>query len=99
METAAGDDSKGNRLEHFDGADGARTKNGMHPLREYDNVALEATDRGQASAGAAAVEDGYGAMGPRRPERYREGRMRGTKTHSVRFPCRNGGGEGKHPTA
>ena len=61
METAAGDDSEGTRPEHFDGADGARTKNGMHPHREYNNVASEATERGQSSAGAAAREDRHGA--------------------------------------
>ena len=62
METAAGDGGAGHLPEHFDGADGATTKNGMHPCSEYDNVALEALERGQASAGRVAGEDIHGAM-------------------------------------
>ena len=52
METVAEDGGEGPPTEHLDGADGARTENGMHPLREYENLVLEAMDRGQASAGA-----------------------------------------------
>ena len=62
METTAEDGDEGPRPEHFDGADGARTENGMHLRREYENMASEATERGQASTGAAAGEDGHGAM-------------------------------------
>ena len=76
METAAGDGGEGPRPEHFDGADGARTKNGMHPRRKYDNVASEAMERGQASSGAAAGEDSHGvtvtSAGPRRAEEGEE---------------------------
>ena len=61
METAAGDGGEGPWPEHFDGADGATTKNGMHPRREYDNVVLEAMERGQDSTGGAAGEDSHGA--------------------------------------
>ena len=43
MKMAAGDSVEGPWPEHFDGADGARTKNGMHPRHEYDNVASEVT--------------------------------------------------------
>ena len=72
METAAVDGGEDPRKEHFDSADGARTDKGMHPRHEYVNVASEATERGQASAGAAAGEDGHGATvtstGPRRAE-------------------------------
>ena len=74
IETAAGDGGEGPRPEHFDGADGARTKNGMHPRREYDNVVSEATERGQARARVAAGEDGHGATGNRAaPRRAEEG--------------------------
>ena len=72
METAAGDGGEGTRPEHFDGADGAKTENGMHLRREYKNVAPEATERVQSSAGAAAGEDRHGATetctGQRRAE-------------------------------
>ena len=61
METAAGDSNKGHPPEHFDGADRATTENGKHPRRKYNNVALEASERGQFSAGAASGEDGHGA--------------------------------------
>ena len=73
METETGDGSKGTRPEHFDSADGARTENGMNLRRKYDNVASEATERGQARAGGADGEDGNGASetseGPRRAEK------------------------------
>ena len=76
METAAGDGDEAPPPEHFDGADGARTENGMQPRRKYDNVALEVSERGQASAGAAAGEDGHGATetsaGRRRAEEREE---------------------------
>ena len=62
METTAGDGGEGPRPEHFDGADGARTKNAMHLCCEYENMASEAMERGQASAGNAAGEDDHGAM-------------------------------------
>ena len=75
MEMAEGDDGEGPRPEHFDGADGARNENGMHPRREYNNKS-EATEIGQASAGAAAGEDRHGATvtsaGPRRAEEGEE---------------------------
>ena len=61
METAAGAGKSGYPPEHFDGAARAMTKNGNHPHHEYDKVALEASERGQASAGPAAGEDGHGA--------------------------------------
>ena len=59
---AEGDSGEEPSPEHFDGADSTRTKNGMHPHREYDNVALEALEaleRGQARVGAASGEDGH----------------------------------------
>ena len=34
MESEKGDGGEGAQPEHFDGADGARTENGMHPRRE-----------------------------------------------------------------
>ena len=61
METAAGDGGEGHLPENFDSADGATTEKGKHPRREYDNVVSEALERGQASAGPAAGEDGHGA--------------------------------------
>ena len=59
---ATGDGGAGYLPEHFDGADGATTENSKHPRREYDKVALEASERGQASAGPATEEDGHEAM-------------------------------------
>ena len=59
METAVGDGGKGTRSEHFDGTDGTRIENSMHLRRKYNNVASEATERGQVITGAAAREDGY----------------------------------------
>ena len=64
IETAAGDGGKGPPSNHFEGADVARTENGMHPLREYKNVASEASERGQASAGPLQERT---SMGPQRP--------------------------------
>ena len=61
METAAGASGAGYPPEHSTGAAGATTKNGMHPRREYDKVASEASKRGQASAGPATGEYGRGA--------------------------------------
>ena len=61
METAAGDGRKGHMSEHFNGTDGARTKNSKHPRCDYNNVASNVSERGQVSAGAAAGEDGHGA--------------------------------------
>ena len=61
QETAAGDGGEGTWPERFDGADGASTENGMHPRREYDNLASEATERVQARAGADAGGDSHGS--------------------------------------
>ena len=58
---AAGNGGEGHSPEQFDGANGTTTKNGKHPRREYNNVASEASERGQTSAGAAAGEDCHGA--------------------------------------
>ena len=48
----------------------------MHPRRKYNNVASEATARGQARVGAAAGEDCHGATetsaGQRRAEEGEE---------------------------
>ena len=61
METSTGAGDAEYLPEYFKDADGDTTKNGKHPRREYDKVALEASERGQASAGPA-TEDGHGAM-------------------------------------
>ena len=61
IETVVGDSGEGSLPKNFNEADGARTKNCMHPRREYKNVASEVSERGQASAGAAAGEDSHGA--------------------------------------
>ena len=42
METAAGAGEAGYPPEHFYGADGATTKNGKHPRREYNKAESEA---------------------------------------------------------
>ena len=60
METAAGASGAWYLPEHSTDAAAATTENGMHPGREYDKVALEALVGGQASAGPAPAEDGYG---------------------------------------
>ena len=61
MDMAEEDGGTGYPPEHFDGADGATTENGKQSRREYDKVASEAPERGQASAGPATGEDGPGA--------------------------------------
>ena len=61
METAEGAGGAGYPPKHFDGAAGATTENSMHKRREYDKVASEALERGQAGMGPATVEDGHGA--------------------------------------
>ena len=61
MEMAAGDGGAGHPLEHFDRADGARSKHGALARREYDNMALEASERGPASAGPSVGEEGHRA--------------------------------------
>ena len=86
METAAGDRSTLYLPEHFDGANGAMTENGKHPRCEYDKVASEALERGPASAGTAAGEDGHGAMN--HSVGWTRGR-RGMKTTGVKTWCRS----------
>ena len=58
---AAGDGGAGYPPEHFDGAYGARSEHGALARREYDLLASEMSERGPASAGPAAREDGHGA--------------------------------------
>ena len=60
METVAGAGGAVYPPEHFDGADGTTTENSKHLRREYDKVVLEALVGGEASAGPAPAEDGYG---------------------------------------
>ena len=52
METTEDDESDKTRPVQYDGADGARSKNGALARREYDRLELEATWESQASAGA-----------------------------------------------
>ena len=59
--TAAEASGAGYLPKHFNGSAGAMTENGKHPRREYNKVASEVSDRGQASAGPVKVEDGHGA--------------------------------------
>ena len=84
---AAGDGGEGTPPEHFDGADGARTENGMYLRCEYNNVALEASERGQASAGTAAGEYVHGgtekSAGRRRAE---EGDEKTQRAHLAQEP-------------
>ena len=84
METAAEDVSEGPQPEHFGGADGARTKNSMHPHHEYDNVVLQAKEGDQASAVAAARKDGHGAPEGREVPRRAE---EGNETPQRKFPA------------
>ena len=60
METAVGTGGAGYSPEHFTGAAGTTTENGLHPRREYNKVVSEVSVGGQASAGPAAVEGGLG---------------------------------------
>ena len=60
-ETVEEDGSEGPRPAQSDSADGARSKNGALARREYDRLASEATEGGQANVGAAGGEDGHGA--------------------------------------
>ena len=60
METAEEDGSEGPRPAQSDGADGARSEHCALARCEYDIMALEATEGGQARAGAASREDGHG---------------------------------------
>ena len=59
--TAADDDSAGPLLRQSDGADGARSKNGMHPRRDYNLLASEAPEGVRANAGPSARGEGNGA--------------------------------------
>ena len=51
MEMVADDGGKGPRPDHSDDTHGARSENGMHPRREYNILASEATEGVHASAG------------------------------------------------
>ena len=59
--TVADDDSAGTLPRKSNGANGARSKNGMHPRREYNLLALEAPEGGQANAVPSARGDSHGA--------------------------------------
>ena len=81
MEMAEGDGGEELQPENFDGADGVRTEKSMHPCREYDNVASEATERGQASAGGEPPErKAMGAWGHGDQCMTEKGRGGGRKT-------------------
>ena len=61
--TAADDNSAGPLQQKSDGANGvdsARSKNGMHPRREYNLLALEAPEGVRANAGPSARGEGHG---------------------------------------
>ena len=73
------DSSAGTLSRQFYGANGARSKNGMHPRREYNLLASEVPEGGRANAGGTGSKAGYGAMA-NQDRTDREGR--GTK------PCR-----------
>ena len=60
MELAEKDGSKGPRPAQSDGADGARSEHGALAHRKYNRLASEATEGGQANAGAVGGEDGHG---------------------------------------
>ena len=57
----ADDSSAGTLSRQSDGANGARSKNCMHPLHEYNLLVSEATEGGQANAGDTVSEAGHGA--------------------------------------
>ena len=61
METVVRDNGVGHPPENFDCADVARSEHGALACREYNLLASEASERGPASAGPAAGEDGHGA--------------------------------------
>ena len=60
-DTAAEKDSTGPLLRQSDGADGARSKNGMRPRREYNLLALEVPEGGQANAWPSTRGDSRGS--------------------------------------
>ena len=62
METAEDNGSAGPRKEQSDGVDGTRSDHGAVTRRDYSRLALEATEGGQANAGASGGEDGHGAL-------------------------------------
>ena len=53
------------RPRKSDGADGARSEHVALARREYDLLALEATEGGPSNAGAAGSEDGHGDLANR----------------------------------
>ena len=59
--TAADNDSAGPLPQKSDGADGARTENGMHLRREYGLLALEDPEGGRSKAGPWVRRDVHGA--------------------------------------
>ena len=61
METAAGAGGAGYLPKHFNGTACTTTENSKHPCGEYNKVALEASERGQASTGPVTGEDGHRA--------------------------------------
>ena len=61
--TSADDNSAGPLMQQSNGADGARSKNGMHPRRKYNLVALEEPEGGQLNAGPRKRRDGHRATG------------------------------------
>ena len=59
--TAVDNDSAGPLPRKSNGADGARSKNGMHLRRKYNLLASEEPEGGRANAGSRARGDGHGA--------------------------------------
>ena len=62
MKTAEEDGSVGPRQEQYDSVNAARSEHDALARREYDLLALEATEGGSDNTGAAGVEDGHGAL-------------------------------------
>ena len=58
---AADDGSAGLLPRQSDGANSPRSKNGMHPRREYDLLGSEATEGGPDNTGNTGSKDGHGA--------------------------------------
>ena len=69
METEEDDGSEGLCSEHYDGA---RSKHIALACREYNIMALEATEGGHASVGATNGEDSHGASEEREEPRMVE---------------------------
>ena len=84
METAEEDGGEGPWPEQSNGSNGARSKHSALVHREYDRLASEATEGGQATTRSAGREDDHGASENREGIRTEE---EGDKTPQCTLPA------------